>query len=271
VHLYADPVLWTRWLGENKEALAGKLKALAEAGTWNKALGPVEDWARPQDAPGAKEQEAKRKQKGGSSSFYGIPIWSQHILFLVDISHSMKSEAARMPPLEGDKKHPYARPLTQTKMAIARWQLHRALSDLGPEATCDILVYSESYKAWQPQMVALKRKAAKKVHAWIDALVANGTTNICDPLDKAFELAGAGPLGLAPKTQALQADTIFLLTDGEPNRGRLSVLKDLLDQVTRRNARAGLVIHAVGIGEAAGSSFLKDLARRNGGRYVGFP
>ena len=183
----------------------------------------------------------------------------------------MQSEAAKKPPLEGDAKHPYARPLTQSKMAIARWQLHRAIHDLPEDATCNVLVYSESYKAWQPQMVLLKRKAKKKAHAWIDALLPNGTTNIADPLDKAFELAGAGPLGLPAKMSELQADTIFLLSDGEPNRGRLSVLKELLEQVTQHNKRHGLVIHAIGIGEVAGSSFLKDLARRNGGRYVGFP
>ena len=72
------------------------------------------------------------------------------------------------------------------------------------------------------------------------------------------------------KATELQADTIFLLSDGEPNRGRVRVLEDLLEHVTQRNARHGLVIHAIGIGEVAGRSFLKDLARRNGGRYVGF-
>ena len=73
------------------------------------------------------------------------------------------------------------------------------------------------------------------------------------------------------KATELQADTIFLLSDGEPKRGRVYVLQDLLKQVTQHNARHGLVIHAIRIGEVAGTSFLKDLARRNGGRYVGFP
>lgn len=270
--MYADVKLWTRWLSENQETLAGKAAKLEQAGAWRKPLGPVSEWEREEDA--ATEDEGDREgwaKKGGSSSFYGIPTWSKRILFLVDISRSMDSEAAKQPPAQGDSKDRYARPLTKSKLAIAKWQLHRAIEALSDDATCNILVYSESYKAWRPEMVALKRKAKGKAHAFIDSLRANGTTNISDPLDKAFEVAGAGPLGLPPKATALKADTIFLLSDGEPNRGRSSRLDELLEEVARRNAPHGLVIHAIGIGEVAGSSFLEELALKNGGQYVGFP
>ena len=65
-------------------------------------------------------------------------------------------------------------------------------------------------------------------------------------------------------------DTIFLLSDGVPNRGRVTNLETLLDAITKRNRTTRIVIHAIGIGEAAGSTFLKELARRNGGQYAGF-
>ena len=56
----------------------------------------------------------------------------------------------------------------------------------------------------------------------------------------------------------------------DPNRGRVSDLKALLEEFVARNVRGRVVVHTVGIGEAAGSTFLKELAKRTGGRYVGF-
>ena len=61
------------------------------------------------------------------------------------------------------------------------------------------------------------------------------------------------------------------MSDGNPNRGRINSLPALLDEFVRRNRSARLVVHTIGIGEAAGSSFLEDLAARTGGQYVGFP
>jgi hypothetical protein len=68
----------------------------------------------------------------------------------------------------------------------------------------------------------------------------------------------------------LGPDTIYLLSDGNPNRGRITTLSDLLRKVTRWNLLSRVVIHTIRIGEAAGSSFLESLAKATGGRYVGF-
>jgi Mg-chelatase subunit ChlD len=108
---------------------------------------------------------------------------------------------------------------------------------------------------WETKLVAATPRNKKKAHQFVDQLNGNGTTNIGDSLDAALEQ---------------DADTIYLLSDGNPNRGRLSDLEKLLEDLLRRNRRARRVVHTIGIGEAEGSSFLKELARRTGGRYVGF-
>lgn len=266
VRMYADVDLWKQWWKENEEQVAAKARTLAESGAHDEPLGPVEAWDRREEMP---EEEAEKR--GGTSSFYGITTYSKRILYVVDISRSMDSDAAETPPARGTARHPYAKPRGRTKLAIARWQLHRAIHDLPKDASLGIVVYSESYALWKEEMTPAKRGARTKAHAFVDHLVANGTTNVCDSLDKAFEIAGASPLGLPGKARELVVDTIYLLSDGDPNRGRLSRLSEILEDVTRRNARARIVIHTIGIGEAAGSSFLKTLARRNGGQYVGFP
>jgi Mg-chelatase subunit ChlD len=134
----------------------------------------------------------------------------------------------------------------------------------------NIIVYSESYKLWDPEMVDASARGKKKAHRFIDQLNGNGTTNIADSLDRVLELIGVTFGPGADRRDDLAADTIYLLSDGNPNRGRVSDLGALLDEFLERNRLARLVVHTIGIGEAAGSTFLKDLARRTGGSYVGF-
>jgi len=117
------------------------------------------------------------------------------------------------------------------------------------------IVYSESYRSWEDGLVPANARGKKKAHAFVDGIVGNGTTNISDSLDRLLESG---------------ADTIFLLSDGDPNRGRVSSLDALLTEFLGRNRMLRVVIHTIGIGEVEGSAFLKELARRTGGRYVGF-
>jgi hypothetical protein len=265
VRMYADAARWKRWWKENRAEIEAKTAAQTSSGALDEPLGPIEDWPTPGD-----DEAEDAEQRGGTSTFYGIQTRSKRIVFVIDISRSMDSEAEAKPPQMGDARHPYAKARGRSKLDIARWQLHRAVHDLPDDAVFNVIVYSESYALWQTGMAEAKKRAKKKAHAFIDGLTANGTTNICDSLDKALEIAGLSPLtGGAEETQ-LAADTIFLLSDGDPNRGRLSSLPALLEDLVDRNRRARIVVHTIGIGEAAGSSFLKDLARRTGGRYVGF-
>jgi len=229
---------------------------------------PVEGLDDPDATPD--EDESDPAEPGRRTSFYGITTTSKRIVYVVDISRSMTEPASARPTVTGGHANPFSSPKDRTRISIARWQLHRAVHDLPEDAHFNIIVYSESYKLWRSEMVEAKARARAKAHRFIDALVANGTTNICDSLDKAFEVAGASPFGAPGRSTELAVDTIFLLTDGVPNRGRVTNPEAFLEEITERNRTARIVIHGIGIGEAAGSTFLKSLARRNGGRYAGF-
>jgi hypothetical protein len=185
----------------------------------------------------------------------------------------MQDPAKDKPASAGGGKDEFAQPRSGSKIAIAQWQLQRAIAALPADATFDVIVYSESYRVWQPQMTAASPKSKKEAHRFVDGIVANGTTNIADSMDRAFELAGAVPVLLRGKTprDSLAADTIFLLSDGDPNRGRVTELAALREDLVRRARAARIVIHTVGIGEVSGSTFLASLAEGTGGRYVGFP
>ncbi|MHC4952609.1 MAG: VWA domain-containing protein [Planctomycetota bacterium] len=246
--LYGDVDLWRSWWSSNQERIAREAKALADAGEYDKILGGLER--------GELERGDESKRKGGTSAFYGIPTVSKRVVFVIDISRSMQDAAQAKPAATtGRKKSRYPAPAGNSKLDIAKWQLHRAIESLPKDAVFGIVVYSESYAVWANELSAASSRNKKKAHSFVDDLRGNGTTNIADSLDKAMELA---------------PDTIYLLSDGDPNRGRVSKLDALLEEILERNVRKRLVVHAVGIGEAAGSTFLERLAKATGGLYVGF-
>lgn len=267
VRMYGDAALWRKWLDENRAKVDEQAKAAAASGEHDRALGPLESWETAADAAPAE------KRKDATSAFYGIETPSKRVLFVADISKSMEEAAGAMPAATtGAAKDPYPAPEGKSKLDVAKWQLHRAVHALPKDAAFDIVVYSESYKAWMPQMTEATPAAKKQAHAFIDGLRPNGTTNICDALDEAFEIAGAAPLAAPAKgaRPGLAADTVYLMSDGVPNRGRLSDPNAMVESFVARTRAARIVVHGIGIGEAAGNSLLETLAKRTGGQYVAF-
>jgi hypothetical protein len=266
VRFYGDVALAKKWWSEHQADVAEKSKALAAGGEYEKSVGPVEAWDQA-DA----ETEGADKAKGVTASFFGIATPSRRILFVFDVSFSMNDPAGAKPAAPtGTSKDAYPAPAGNSKMDVARWQLHRAIAALPKDAAFDIVYFSESYKLWQEQMAEATDKTKAKAHEAIDAIKPNGTTNICDSLDKVFEIAGAAPAAARGKAPDLGADTVYLMTDGNPNRGRIVDETKLLESLVAKNHAARLVIHTIGIGEAAGSALLQSLAKRTGGQYVGF-
>ena len=60
-------------------------------------------------------------------------------------------------------------------------------------------------------------------------------------------------------------DTIYLLTDGVPTRGRITEPGAILEEIGIQNRLRGVTIHCIAFGEE--SKFLEDLAKQNGGQY----
>jgi len=261
VEFLGDLAMARKWWEANRERVEGE--AAARDGT--AVIGSPWGWERPAAAAAAAAGEERE-----TSAFYGIPIVSRRMLFVIDISKSMESAAEARPGPTTGRKSAYPAPKDDTKIEIAKWQLHRAIEALPDDAVFNVIVYSESYSAWSDGMEGASKRNKAKAHRYVDALTPNGVTNLADPLDEAFDRAGLPVLAEWKKQREMAVDTIFLLSDGDPNRGRIARLDDLLADVAARNPPGLVTIHCVGIGESAGSSFLQELARQNRGRYVGF-
>jgi hypothetical protein len=204
----------------------------------------------------------------GSSSFYGITTSSKHIIFVVDVSGSMRADAEH-PEIENPP------PDAKTRIIIAREELKKALTGLTSkegdergEANFNIVIFStgvEVYKAGK--MIDASKNNKDDAMKWIDEkVVADGMTNIFDALEQAFNIISATS---DAKNLKRGADTIFLMTDGFANRGKFIDDDLIVAEVKKLNEVRKLTIHVIGVGEQHNPKLLRELAAANGGQYIG--
>lgn len=170
----------------------------------------------------------------GMTTYYGVPVMSDRVVFCVDISGSMSAE------VEGD----------ETRLDQAKKELSRVLSALGDEARVNLLFFDDRIEPWSRRLTPIKSNL-KRALATISALEPRGTTNIFDTLDGAF--------------QHSDVDTVYLLSDGDPTDGRIVEPGAILREIRRMNRLRQIIIHTISFGP---SPFLKELAAQNGGEYV---
>ena len=202
-----------------------------------------------------KEEVAKKNgnqdEKGGTT-FYGIETWSKHIAYVLDVSGSMNEPAEYA---NGERR----------KIDVAKEELLKSLTSLPDDATFNIVFYSSDYRLWKKKMVIAKPKNKKAARAWVEKVTANGATNIYDPLAKAFEMAGRGTFD---KGYEIELDTIFFLSDGQPNQGRIVAPADILREIEKINSLKKVEIHAIGVGKSHNRGFMERLAKMTGGTYI---
>ena len=173
---------------------------------------------------------------GVTVAYHGIPLVSERMTFLVDVSGSMRER------LGTDDR--------RTRLDGAKAELAKVFAALPDDHRCNLIAYeSEVLPLWDglrpagPHRTTLLETAAK--------LPYGRATNLFDALERAF----ADP----------DVDTIYLLSDGEPTNGRLVAPDEILDEVRRWNLQRQIVIHCIGLG--IDSRLLRELAADSGGDY----
>ncbi len=210
--------------------------------------------------------ENKEEKKAGFS-YYGITTSSKKIIFLFDISGSMRKPAAEDEKIvSGESRVVDKEEKVEgtTKIDVAKKQLIKAIEKLDPKTTFNVIVFSNTFHRWNKEMMLATPANKKDVTDFISKQPAKGATNIFDPLEVAIQSAGRGTFD---KQYDISCDTIFLVTDGSPNRGRVSNADDIIKEVAKLNELGRLTIHAIGIGPEQNSGFMKELTEKNGGTY----
>ncbi len=189
------------------------------------------------------------------ANYYGVQIHSDRILFILDISQSMRFGGIQDDP---------------DRLDMAKTELTRVIDKLKPDMRFNILVFSTGNAVMSTGKLipatARNRRYAKK---WVNRLVAAGGTNTFGALKSAFKKQD-------------EIDTIYLLSDGEPSRGGITEPEALLAWIRQRNIRRGLIINTVALvkwhpllvsfaprGQAnAAAQFMREVAELTHGKFV---
>lgn len=246
--LGAEPAAWRAWYEDNKEKLAEQ---------------------------GAKPKNTKRVKKLDRTvvDFYGVKTRSRRVMFLIDISGSMKDPLEEEPrgPTTGDEEEEM---LKGPKIEVAKRLLKQAIRNLSEETYFNIITFNHVVKTFQPTMIEAKQDNKNAAYLMINDLEPMGATFTYGALKESFRLGGRG---VSDRAYDPGVDTIILLSDGAPTNDDIDNAepmepKKILEQVQEWNGLSKVKIHTIAIdpGLSGGGfhKFMKALAAQNGGTYT---
>jgi hypothetical protein len=180
-------------------------------------------WAKwVQDRTRGKLSETGAFQGGERISvgtYYKFKIFSDRVLFIVDVSGSMN----------WPDSHP-------NRIEVAKRELVKAIKSLNEKTLFNMATFAGHVAAWNsegevPATEANKKKALK----WIDrALLPRGATNTYAALMEGLE-----------KNQ--EVDTVFFLSDGIPSTGAYEVPEEILIKLRYANRFRKVIFHTIAV------------------------
>jgi hypothetical protein len=257
----------------DKEHIASALKALTsqDFGTDQKKW---EEWWEKNSKTAALAQPPQHETGYGKATYFGTTVDSKNVIFIIDISGSMsekyekkkdgKTQCGGTTADDPKEKKEEGSPNTVTKIEVAKKELINCIKKLQHDVKFNIVFYNEAYSAWQrkddgsgSKIIPATPRNKRAAREFILTFTPSGRTNIFDPLEFAMS--------------DKDADTIYLLTDGMPNEGKIRTTEGIIAEIERINAARNpkATINTIGFGlRAEGQSFLKRLAEKNGGVFI---
>ena len=209
---------------------------------------PWRRWSKEQ----AGEPSAERRT---FARYYGFSVFSDRVIFLVDISGSMIRPTGR----------------STNRIQVAQQQLARVLGGLPKGTLFNILVYSSRVHAWSKKELPADEATIGKAIAWARRRMAtpDGDTATLPSLERAF-------------ARNPEFDTLFFLSDGNPSNGDYVSPEGVLASARAMNRYRRAAVHTIALtlerlylgrrmsGERPRliKEFMAKLAAQNEGRYL---
>ncbi len=256
------------------------LELLVNVSGQNFGLAAV-DWKKWWSASEAAFEFPKQEEEGFTSvkkydlDYFGIEVSSKRLGLVVDISSSMRQLVAvkaesleedeeeeavggegrtRVAPAKKKKKKPggiVVKDGKAMKIDILKKEMTRLLKKLPADTFLNMISFDATFRPWQKALQPLKGKGRAKALSYVARITTGSGTNVFDTLEFALK--------------DKRVDTIYLLTDGLPTRGRLTAPEAILTEIKLLNRTRGVTIHTIAFG--AESNLLQQLAEQNGGQY----
>ncbi len=187
--------------------------------------------------------KAQKERSRTTARFFDIPIRSDRVIFVVDVSGSMDEKLA------GE----YVNMPGETRIEKAKAQLTAAIQALPQGTRFNLVTFSGGVGIWNEDTLdEIGEPDRADALEWVNRLGALGGTNLYEGLMEAM----ADPA----------VDTIVLLSDGLPSVGDLIDSGEIRDDIAARNLERNIRIHAIALG--GNLEVLEWLAKDSGGTFV---
>ena len=187
-------------------------------------------------------------------TFFDIPIPGRDIVFIIDFSGSMKSEAAD----ESGKK--------ERKIDVAINELTETLKRFSSEARFNIIILSTEATRCG------KRKMAKIMVPAIEGnkkLAIDFVKSLWDRLEDIKRGRGDHYDALLEALSEPEVDTVFLLSDGNPTYGTYMQQDNIIENIYRFNRFKKIVINTIMTGKkGTNRELMEKLAEMTNGVCV---
>ncbi|MHC4861601.1 MAG: HEAT repeat domain-containing protein [Planctomycetota bacterium] len=228
---------------ESLVRLTGNRELPEEAGPWVKWWGENRDTFQfPGKKPPVKDP-ARTVPAGPITvpTYYDIPIRGRKVIYCMDVSASMWGP----------------------KFEAALAELSRSIRSLPSNRRFTVIYFNEHPVPWREELLPAFPFQKHLAVGVFGELETKKFTNIFDTLERALGFAG---IGRWAKEDPPGLDDLFLLTDGEPNRGRHRDQKNILAGLAALDPKRTVRIHTVSVGEDP-KSLMTAIAAQQGGRH----
>jgi hypothetical protein len=197
----------------------------------------------------------------GVTQFYGIPLHSTKVVFIIDTSLSMKEPTTWKPEidtgidkLEGDRA-----------IDIARYELRKIIRQIPEGAHFDIIGMYGKLALLSEKWVVAAKDAREKAVKFVQTLDTRVGTDVHGALIRALDFSG-GNWNTPPREDSI--DTIFILSDGMPSVG-MSDMSQIPDRILDGARFKRIAITTIACAAPKqGRELLKKIADGTGGQFV---
>lgn len=197
----------------------------------------------------------------GQTTFYGIPLHSTKVIFIIDVSLSMKDPTSWKPEildglekLEGDRA-----------IDVARYELRRIVRGIPEGALYDIIGMHGRLSMLSEKWVVAGRDGREKALKFIQSLELKSGTDVHGAMIRALDFSG-GNWNTPPREDSL--DTVFILTDGVPSVGLMD-RGQIPDRIVDAARFKRVAFTTIAIDPSKeGREILRKIAEGTGGAFV---
>jgi HEAT repeat protein/uncharacterized protein YegL len=186
----------------------------------------------------AARKAGEDKTVAARPEYHGIAVPRGGVVFILDISGSM--EQYRVSKEQNFHEY-FSEALIET------------IQRLDGDTDFNVVVFSDRVRTWKDKLLPADAQNISDAIEFIRDLRPGGPTNIYEALLGAFEF--------------LETQTIFLMTDGEPNVGPVTDPDGIVAEIEDLNRDRRIIINTIAAGQAQ-AEFLSELAASNGGQFV---